>query len=129
MSATGETRLFTLISQRQLELYALSLEHGPNFDPAHIFSAYQAETGGVTGCILLDPDTGAFTYLAMRRRIDHCWIKVDESGPYSTPETALDLLTVAMPASDPPEPSPPGVRRRPHLLKPGPRGHFQSSSC
>ncbi|ONH50867.1 hypothetical protein SAMN04490182_1944 [Pseudomonas cedrina] len=122
MSATGETRLFTLISQRQFELYALSLEHGPNFDPAHIFSAYQAGTGGVTGCILLDPDTGAFTYLAMRRRIDHCWIKVDESGPYSTPEAALDRLTVAMRASDPPEPLPPGVRRRPHLLKPGPRG-------
>lgn len=122
MSATGETRLFTLISQRQFELYALSLEHGPNFDPAHIFSAYQAGTGGVTGCILLDPDTGAFTYLAMRRRIDHCWIKVDESGPYSTPEAALERLTVAMRVSDPPEPLPPGVRRRPHLLKPGPRG-------
>ncbi|MFJ4453268.1 hypothetical protein ACIP1G_05160 [Pseudomonas sp. NPDC089392] len=122
MSASGETRLFTLISQRQFELYALSLKHGPNFDPAHIFSAYQAATGGVTGCILLDPDTGAFTYLAMRRRIDHCWVKVDESGPYSTPEAALKRLTVAMRASDPPEPLPPGVRRRAHLLKPGPRG-------
>ncbi|MEW9678487.1 hypothetical protein [Pseudomonas sp. TE50-2] len=122
MSATGETRLFTLISQRQFELYALSLEHGPNFDPAHIFSAYQAGTGGVTGCILLDPTKGAFTTLAMRRRIDHCWIKVDESGPYSTPEAALDRLTVAMRASDPPEALLPGVRRRPHLLKPGPRG-------
>lgn len=122
MSATGEMRHLTLISQRQFELYALSLEHGPNFDPAHIFRAYQDGTGGVTGCILLDPDTGAFTYLAMRRRIDHCWIKVDESGPYSTPEAALDRLTVAMRASDPPEPLPPGVRRRPHLLKPGPRG-------
>jgi hypothetical protein len=122
MSATGESRLVTLISQRQFELYALSLEHDPNFDPAHIFSAYQVGTGGVTGCILLDPDTGAFTSLAMRRRIDHCWIKVDESGPYSTPDAALGRLSVAMRACDPPEPLPPGVRRRPHLLKPGPRG-------
>lgn len=122
MPPIDETRLVTPISQRQFELYALSLERGPNFYPAHIFSAYQAGNGAVTGCILLDPTKEAFTTLAMRRRIDHSWIKVEESGPYPTPETALDRLSVTMRAGDPAEPLPPGAKRRPLLLQPGPRG-------
>ncbi|MAU18913.1 MAG: hypothetical protein CMH13_00040 [Martelella sp.] len=115
-------RLIKPISQRQFELYALSLDRGPNFEPAHIFSAYQAGRGSVSGCILFDPDQGTFSSLALRRRIDHRWIKVDESGPYSTSEAALDRLSIAMRAGDPPEPLPPGARRRPLLLKTGPRG-------
>ncbi|NOW44753.1 hypothetical protein FHW96_000899 [Novosphingobium sp. SG751A] len=122
MAPADEPRLITPISQRQFELYALSLEHGPNFDPAHIFSAYQAGRGSASGCILLDPEQGTFTSLAMRRRVDHCWIEVDEGGPYSTPEAALDRLSIAMRAGDPPEPLPPGARRRPLLVKPGARG-------
>ncbi|MGV0821162.1 hypothetical protein [Martelella sp. AMO21009] len=122
MAPTDEPRLITPISQRQFELYALSLERGPNFDPAHIFGAYQAGRGSTSGCILLDPEQGIFTSLALRRRIDHCWIKVDEGGPYSTPEAALDRLSIAMHAGDPPEPLPPGAKRRPLLVKPGARG-------
>lgn len=122
MAPTDEPRLITPISQRHFELYGLSLERGPNFDPARIFRAYQAGRAGPSGCILLDPEQGTFTSLAMRRRIDHCWIKVDESGPYSMPEAALDRLSSAMRASDPPEPLAPGIRRRPLLLKLGPRG-------
>lgn len=125
MISTDESRLITPISQRQFELYALSLERGPNFDPAHIFSAYQAGRDRMSGCILLDPEQGTFSSLALRRRVDHRWIKVDESGPHSTPEAALDRLSIAMRAGDPPEPLPPGARRRPLLLKPGPRGTSQ----
>lgn len=122
MSANDETQRLTSISQRQFELYALALEQGPNFDPAHILGAYQDRNGSVTGSILFDPNNGTFSILAMRRRIDHCWIKVEESGPYSTPEAALEGMTAAMRAGDPPEPLLPGAKRRQHLLKPGPRG-------
>lgn len=122
MTVADKPRLITPISQRQFELYALSLERGPNFWPAHIFSAYQAGRSGTSGCILLDPEQGTFISLALRRRTDHCWIKVDESGPYSTPEAALDHLSIGMRVGDPPEPLPPGAKRRPLLLKPGPRG-------
>lgn len=66
MPPIDETRLLTPISQRQFKLYALSLERGPNFDPAHIFCAYQTGSGGVIGCILLNPTKGIFTNLAMR---------------------------------------------------------------
>ncbi|WP_230460903.1 hypothetical protein [Burkholderia cenocepacia] len=65
MPSTDETRLITPISQRQFELYALSLERGPNFDPAHVFSAYQAGRGSATGAILLDRGKGIFSSLAM----------------------------------------------------------------
>ena len=56
MAVGDEQRLITPISQRQFELYAPSLERGPNFDPAHIFGSYQAGHGSASGCILLDPE-------------------------------------------------------------------------
>ena len=61
MAVGDEQRLITPISQRQFELYALSLERGPNFDPAQIFGSYQAGHGSASGCILLDPERGTFT--------------------------------------------------------------------
>lgn len=122
MAPADERRLITPISQRQFELYALSLDRGPNFEPSHIFGAYQAGRGSTSGCILLDPEQGTFSSLALRRRVDHRWVKVDEGGPYSTPEAALDRLSIGMRTGDPPEPLPSGARRRPLLLKIGPRG-------
>ncbi|MCP1848200.1 MULTISPECIES: hypothetical protein [unclassified Bradyrhizobium] len=124
MAEGDEPRLITPISQRQFELYALSLDRGPNYDPAYIFGSYQVGRGGASGAILLDPERGAFTSLALRRRVDHRWVKVDESGPWSTPEAALDHLGITMRGHEPPEPLPPGARRRPLLLKVGPRGTF-----
>lgn len=122
MAVGDEERLIAPITQRQFELYALSLERGPNFDPAHIFGSYRTGRGSASGCILLDPEQRTFTSLALRRCVDHRWVKVDESGPYSTPEAALDHLTISMRGGDPPEPLPAGDRRRPLLLKVGPRG-------
>lgn len=122
MAAISKQRSITPISQRHFELYALSLARGPNFDPAQIFASYQAGHGRASGCILHDSAHGVFTSLAMRRRVDHCWVKIDESGPFSTPEAALDNLGTSMRGGAPPEPLPPGARRRPLLLKTGPRG-------
>ncbi|MDR7193268.1 hypothetical protein [Luteimonas terrae] len=109
------------ISNRQFELYALSLERGPNFHPAHIFSSYQTVRGSASGCILLNPERRTFSSVALRRRIDHCWVKVGESGTYPTPEAALDQLSINMGSGGPPEPLPPGDRRRRPLLKAGQR--------
>lgn len=122
MAAGDGQRLIKSISQRQFELYALSLERGPNFDPSHIFGAYQVGRGSACGCILIDPERGAFTTLAMRRRVDHLWVRVDEGGPFSTPDAALDHLSISMRGGEPPEPLPPGARRRPPLMETGPRG-------
>lgn len=61
--AADDPHLIAPISERQFELYALSLERGPNFDQSHIFSAYRVGRGSACGCILLDPERGAFTTL------------------------------------------------------------------
>ncbi|MDR6585651.1 hypothetical protein [Herbaspirillum frisingense] len=60
--------------------------------------------------------------MTLRRRIDHCWVKIDESGPWSTPEAALERLGISMRGGDPLEHLPPGAKSRPLLLKPGLRG-------
>lgn len=120
MAADDEQRLIKPISQRQFELYALSLERGPNFDPSHIFSAYRVGRGAC-GSILLDPERAVFSTLAMRRRVDHLWVRVDEGGPFATPEAALDHLNISMRGGDLPEPLPPGARRRQPLIKTGTR--------
>ncbi|MCG7394258.1 hypothetical protein MHY87_15235 [Microvirga sp. ACRRW] len=122
MAAVDVQRQITPISQRQFELYTLSLERGPNFDPVQIFRTYQAGRGSASGCILLDPERGIFTTLALRRRIDHRWTVVDEGGPYPTSKVALENLKISMCGGDAPEPLRPGARRRPLLMKPGPRG-------
>ena len=72
MAAETKSLLIKPISVRQFELYALSLERGPNFDSASIFAAYQVGRGGACGGILLNQETGTFSTIAMRRRVDHC---------------------------------------------------------
>lgn len=122
MALGDKQRLIKPICQRQFELYALSLERGPNFEPSHIFSAYQVGSGTTCGCILLDPEQNTFSTLVLRRRVDHCWVLVDESGLISNSEAALDRLSIDMRGGDPPEPFQHGARKRPSLMKVGPRG-------
>ena len=122
MLAETESLLIKPISVRQFELYAMSLDRGPNFDSASIFAAYQVGRGGACGAILLDQEGGTFSTIAMRRRVDHCWICVAKGGPFQAPEQALDALSVDMRGGDPPEPLAPSVRRRPLLIEVGPRG-------
>jgi hypothetical protein len=117
-----ETFLIKPISRRQFELYALSLERGPNFEPSKIFAAYQVGPGKSCGCILLNEDLGSFSTLALRRRVDHRWVQVAQQGPFTTSEQALDALAISMRGNDAPEPLPPGARRRASLMKVGPKG-------
>lgn len=108
------------ITKRQFELYALGLEQGPNFEPSEIYRAYVVGRSEACGCILFNPTNG-FTTLAMRRRIDHCWVLVDRNGPFTTPEEALNNLSISMRGGDPPEPLAAGVRKR-ALLRDGNSG-------
>jgi hypothetical protein len=73
MTAQNESLLIKPVSKRQFELYALSLERGPNFEPSTIFAAYQVGRSSACGCILLDQESGTFSTIAMRRRVDHRW--------------------------------------------------------
>jgi hypothetical protein len=122
MLTENEPLLIKPISQRQFELYALSLERGPNFERSTIFAAYQVGSGSGSGCVLLDEERGTFGTIALRRRVDHRWVCVDQQDPFSTPEQALDALSVAMRGGDAPEPLPSGARRRAPLMKVDPKG-------
>ena len=122
MMAETASPLIKPISRRQFELYALSLETGPNFEPSTIFAAYQVGRGNACGCILFDEAQRSFSTLAMRRRVDLRWVLVDRQGPFTTPEAALIALGIAMRGGDAPEPLPPGARRRASLMKVGPKG-------
>jgi hypothetical protein len=115
-------RLIRPISRRQFEIYGLSLEHGPNFEPSQTFGAYQTRDGRAAGCILCEPERRTFTTVALRRRVDHRWIRVDEGRTYPTLEASLNSLCISMRAGDPFEPLQAGTRRRPPLLQVGPRG-------
>ena len=121
MSTENESLLIKPISHRQFELHALSLERGPNFEPSAIFAAYQVGCGTACGCVLLDEERGTFSTIALRRRVDYCWVCVDQQDPFSTPEQALDALSIGMRGGDVPEPLPPGTRRRAPLMKIGPK--------
>jgi len=122
MSTENESLLIRPISHRQFELYALSLERGPNFEPSTIFAAYQVGRGSACGCILLDEERGTFSTIALRRRVDHCWVCVDQQHPFAAPEQALEALSIAMRGGDAPASLPPGARRRTPLMKVGPKG-------
>ena len=110
------------ISSREFNLYALCLKHGPNFDPWEIFGTYKLGRGIACGCILFDPRRHVFSTLTLRRRVDHCWIVVDEGKVFATPEAALDNIGLNMKVDQPEEALPSGARRRKRLLKLGTRG-------
>lgn len=110
------------INARRFDLYALSLEHGPNFGRGEVFDAYETGKGRAAGAILIDPMTWGFSTITMRRRVDHCWVKTDERSGFDSPDAAMDHLRVSLRAGDPAEPLPPGARRRRLLLELGPAG-------
>lgn len=122
MTGDDRARLIQPISQREFDLYGLSLDRGPNFDPLELVSTYKLGRGSASGCILFDPQRQAFKALTLRRRVDHCWVLVDETSDLPTPEAALERIGANMRHDESAEPLPPGARRRAALLKPGSRG-------
>lgn len=110
------------ISEREFNLYALSLDRGPNFEPLEMFGCYKLGDGSGSGCILFDPQSRTFRTLTLRRRVDHRWVVVDDTSDLPSPDAALDRIGTNMLAQKPAEPLPPGTRRRPALLNAGSRG-------
>ncbi|MCW2338156.1 hypothetical protein M2337_002389 [Sphingobium sp. B2D3A] len=112
----------TQINARQFDLYALSLERGPNFGDREIYDAYKSARGEAAGAILIDPATWAFSTITMRRQVDHRWVQVDEAEGFADPDAAKDHLKRSMRIGDPAEPLPPSTPRRKPLLEVGPSG-------
>lgn len=119
---TGENSDLKQINARQFDLFALSLEHGPNFGEREIYDAYKTDKSEAAGAILIDPATWRFSTLTLRRRVDHRWVLTDEQSGFATPDAAMAHLRTSLRIGDSAEPLPPGERRRRPLLEIGPAG-------
>lgn len=119
---TGDKADLKQINARQFDLFALSLERGPNFGDREIYGAYKTDKSEAAGAILIDPETWGFSTITLRRRVDHRWVLTDERGGFASPDSAMTHLRTSFRIGDAAEPLPPGDRRRRALLEIGPAG-------
>ena len=119
---TNENADLKQINARQFDLFALSLERGPNFGDREIYDAYKTAKSGAAGAILIDPATWRFSTLTLRRRVDHRWVLTDERGGFASPDLAMAHLRTSFRIGEPAEPLPSGERRRRPLLEIGSAG-------
>jgi hypothetical protein len=103
------------LTQREFELYALSLPRGPNFDPLTVQSAWKAENANSVG-VVFQNEQGAFETLVMRRQVDHRFVVTQRGATYSDVDRATFEVTQAMQPDGPPEPLPPGEKKRAALV-------------
>lgn len=109
------------ISEREFELYALSLPRGPNFYPFLPCAAWKTKGGGAVGAVLVDPDEQRLKTIVLRRRIDHRFVLAHEGKEIESEEEALADLAAELGRNVPPLALPPGEKRRPALLDTGKR--------
>src|SRR6266404_391603 len=100
------------ISEREFNLYALALPHGPNFDPYVPVSGWKCDKSRGVGGVLFNHVTGDFGIRVFRRRIDHCFVTVANKFEFNSKDAALVELTAAMRPGEPEEPIPPGSKKR-----------------
>ncbi|HEA3088178.1 TPA: hypothetical protein RVR74_000457 [Aeromonas salmonicida] len=111
----GDERLNPL-SLRAFELCAMSLPHGPNFGDLEFTSAWASARYNHVGAIFRSPN-GVFTIVALRRRLDHCFVVKAHGGSFSTKEEAFSELNNILALGSPPEPLRSGERRRPNIFQ------------
>lgn len=109
------------ISEREFNLYALSLPRGPNFEPLALYSAWKSPRAESVGAVLFDPDKRTFCTITLRRRVDHCFVVTHQASSLQSPDEAIATLTEAMRPGEPCEPLCAGERRRPELRVTGKR--------
>jgi hypothetical protein len=106
------------ISEREFDIYALSLPKGPNFGPVIFYSGWKGKDGRSAGAIFFEPDTKEFSVVALRRRVDHCFVLTCDKPGFQSADTAMAELTVAVRSGEAAEPVPPGKKKRSPLLRP-----------
>jgi hypothetical protein len=107
--------LIVPITQREFDLYALSLPRGPNFDPLVFHSALKAGTG-ISIAVILQSELGRFDTLVMRQQTNHRYVVTHEAKGLATLDRAREDVTEAMHPDAPTEALPLGVKRRAPLI-------------
>lgn len=114
--------IYVGISQRMFHLFALSLDTGPNLDGEEL-SWWMSADQRATGMVYKTP--AGFGFIAMRRRIDGCWVEKCNRSGFESHEFAVDSMCDSMAVGESYEPIPPGTRRRPPLLSQTSKGTFR----
>lgn len=114
------SQLLTPIPRRAFDLYAMNLPHGPNYGDDEFVSAWKSERTSEVGAIFRSPD-GTFITVAMRRRVDHCFVVVAQGGGIGDYDHAMAKLSADLKVGQPTEPLPSGERRRRGLFDLGDR--------
>jgi hypothetical protein len=99
--------LIVPITQREFELYALSLPRGPNFEPRRLLAAWKAWNAISVGAVLRN-ERGQFETLVMRRQTDHRFIVTHTGRAVATADRATQEAAEEMRPDAPPEPLRPG---------------------
>lgn len=107
------------ISEREFDIYALSLARGPSFDPLVVHSAWKARGGQSVGAVLFDSQKQDFGIVTLSRQIDHRFVVTSQHQGLHTHYDAERELMSAMRSGEPTVPLPSGEKRRPLLLKVG----------
>ena len=76
------------ITEREFDLYALSLPRGPNFDPLVLHSAWKSRDRRSVGAVLFDPQKQDFGIVTLRRQIDHRFVVTHQHQGLRTPYDA-----------------------------------------
>ena len=113
------TLMIQSISEREFELYALSLPYGPNFEKYVFHMAWKSRHGDAVGAVLIDPEQQRFCALALRRRVDHCFTVTHQTDNHTSADEAAATVAAGMRPGDPPERLPPGTKRSPELFAAG----------
>lgn len=103
------------ISEREFELYAMALRHGPNFAGARLLSTWASQRVTEVGCTFYEAHIG-YGFLALRRRVDHRFVLVEQQSAMRSHDDALEGMRISLRVGQPPDPLPPGERRRPLLF-------------
>jgi hypothetical protein len=107
------------ISEREFDIYALSLTRGPNFNPYVFRSAWKSPHAGTVGAILIDPTERSLRTIVLRRRVDHRFAVTQENDDHMSLDAAAAGVAAAMRPDDLPEALPPGDKRRRELFSAG----------
>jgi hypothetical protein len=103
------------LARREFEIYALSLTRGPNFDRLTVQSAWKSTNVNGVG-IVFQNERGLLETLVMRRQVDHRFVVTQQGTIYSDADRAILEVTQAMLPDAPPEPLPPGQKKRAALV-------------
>src|SRR3954465_4141511 len=104
------------ISDREFDIYALSLDSPSVLDVCEFEGGWMSRDGSCVGAILRGPQATDRRTLILRRQTDARFVVTQEKSISKEPKEAAEEIAVAMRVGDPPEAIKPGVKRRPLLL-------------